>query len=237
MNPGRGGTAPVAETLSDLSNAHERLGIRPDRVTDYLALVGDSSDNIPGVKGIGDKTARALIESYGDLESILAHAQEVKGKRAREGLLNQAAAARLSKELVTIKLDVPVDLDLAALRVGTPDTEILTRLYTDLEFSSLLAKIDHPATATGEVPQHGIVDDLEMLHGANSRRVLQVLKTAVANAENNHDFDAADMFVKEIYIDEGPVMRRWRPRARGRATPIMKRLSHITVKLAPRGED
>ncbi|UCD23628.1 MAG: DNA polymerase I [Gemmatimonadota bacterium] len=164
LNPGRGGTAPVAETLSDLSNAHERLGIQPDRVTDYLALVGDSSDNIPGVKGIGDKTARALIESYGDLESILAHAKEVKGKRAREGLLNQAAAARLSKELVTIKLDVPVDLDLAALRVGTPDTEILTRLYTDLEFSSLLAKIDHPATATGEVPQHEIVDDLEMLH-------------------------------------------------------------------------
>jgi large subunit ribosomal protein L22 len=81
------------------------------------------------------------------------------------------------------------------------------------------------------------VDILLMSQGANSGRVLKVVKSAIANAENNHDFDAAEMFVKEIFIDEGPVMRRWRPRARGRATPIRKKLSHITVKLAPRGED
>ena len=81
------------------------------------------------------------------------------------------------------------------------------------------------------------VDMLAMMHGANCRRVLKVVKSAIANAENNHDFDGAEMYVKEAYVDEGPVMRRWRPRARGRATPIRKRLSHITIKLAPRGED
>ncbi len=159
LNPGRGGTAPIAETLSDLSNAHERLGIPPEHVVDYLALVGDSSDNVPGVKGIGDKTARALIESYGDLESILAHAAEVKGKRAREGLLSQAEEARLSKQLVTIQLDVPVALDLAALRVETPDSDALARLYTELEFTSLLSKLDRTPTATSETAKHVVVDD------------------------------------------------------------------------------
>jgi large subunit ribosomal protein L22 len=81
------------------------------------------------------------------------------------------------------------------------------------------------------------VDILLMSQGASSASVRKVVQSAIANAENNNDFDAANMFVKEIFIDEGPVMRRWRPRARGRATPIKKKLSHITVKLAPRGED
>jgi DNA polymerase-1 len=165
LNPGRGGTAPVAETLSDLSNAHERLGISPEYVVDYLALVGDSSDNVPGVKGIGDKTARALIESYGDLESILSHAAEVKGKRAREGLLSQAEEARLSKELVTIQPDVPVTLDLPALRLDTPDSDTLARLYTELEFTSLLSKVDH-TPVTSDNPRHVVVDDLAGLTAA-----------------------------------------------------------------------
>jgi large subunit ribosomal protein L22 len=81
------------------------------------------------------------------------------------------------------------------------------------------------------------VDILTMQHGVNSRRVLKVVESAIANAENNHDFDAAELMVKDIYVDEGPIMKRWRPRARGRATPINKRLSHITVKLVPKMED
>ena len=80
------------------------------------------------------------------------------------------------------------------------------------------------------------VDILSMMHGTNCRRVLKVVKSAIANAENNHDLDGSEMYVKEAYVDEGPVMRRWRPRARGRATPIHKKMSHITIKLAPRGE-
>jgi len=78
---------------------------------------------------------------------------------------------------------------------------------------------------------------LQMHHGTNVKEVLKVVQTAIANAENNHDFDAGELFVKEIYIDEGPIMKRFRPRARGRATPIKKRLSHITVKLAAKVED
>ena len=88
----------------------ERLGVPPSQVVDFLALVGDSSDNIPGVKGIGEKGAQKLLAEFGDLETILARAGDVSAKRTREALLAQADNARLSRELVTIKRDVPVEL-------------------------------------------------------------------------------------------------------------------------------
>src|SRR5919201_5544749 len=81
LNPGRGGQAAVEEQWVDQANASERLGVPPERVVDYLAMVGDSSDNIPGVKGIGDKTAVQLLEAYGDLDAILARAADIPGKR------------------------------------------------------------------------------------------------------------------------------------------------------------
>ena len=115
LNPGRGGPAAVEETWVDESNASERLGVPPGQVVDYLALVGDSSDNIPGVKGIGEKGAQKLLAEYGDLDTLLARAAEVTAKRPREALLAQADNARLSRELVTIKRDVPVELDLRRL--------------------------------------------------------------------------------------------------------------------------
>ncbi len=147
LNPGRGGPAAVDEQWVDESNASERLGVAPDRVTDYLALVGDSSDNVPGVKGIGDKGARKLLAEYGDLEALLARAAEVPGKRAREALLSQADAARLSKELVTIQLDVPVEFDLAQLTTGEPDREAVIRLLSELEFFSLARRVGAPPAA------------------------------------------------------------------------------------------
>src|SRR6185437_213173 len=84
LNPGRGGPAAVEETWVDESNAGERLGVPPSQVVDFLALVGDSSDNVPGVKGIGEKGAQKLLLEYGDLDAILAHASEVSAKRTRE---------------------------------------------------------------------------------------------------------------------------------------------------------
>src|SRR5690348_4110651 len=141
LNPGRSGPAGVEEQWVDESNASERLGVPPHQVVDYLALVGDSSDNVPGVKGIGEKTAVELLSRYPDLETVLAHAAEVTGKRAREALLAQGDAARLSKELVTIRRDVPVVLDLDALRLKPLDGPRLTELFTELEFRSLISKV------------------------------------------------------------------------------------------------
>lgn len=142
LNPGRGGSAGVEEHWVDVANAHERFGVPPERIVDYLALVGDSSDNIPGVRGVGEKTAVELLKTFGDLDTILARASEVPGKRAREALLQQADAARLSRELVTIRRDVPVPLDLAALRVRVPDIERLSQLFIELEFRSLIPRLE-----------------------------------------------------------------------------------------------
>jgi DNA polymerase-1 len=152
LNPGRGGPAAVEEQWVDPSNATERLGVPPERVVDYLALVGDSSDNIPGVKGVGEKTALELLGTHGDLDTILARAADLPGKRAREALVQHADLARLSRELVTIRRDAPVELDLDALRVQSPDVARLTELFTELEFRSLIPKLEVFATATEETP-------------------------------------------------------------------------------------
>src|SRR5690348_2624369 len=118
LNPGRGGPASVEEQWVGVENGGERLGVPPALVTDYLALLGDTSDNVPGVKGIGEKTAQELVNSYGTVENILAHAAELTKKRPREALLEQGDLALLSKELVTIRDDLPITLDLDTMRMS-----------------------------------------------------------------------------------------------------------------------
>ena len=146
LNPGRGGPAGVEELWVNEANASERLGVPPVQVTDYLALLGDSSDNVPGVKGIGEKGAVLLLQEFGDLETLLARAGEVKQKRSREALQTQADSARLSKRLVTIKLDVPVEVDLATITAHPPDITALGQFFIELEFNSLLPRLDRLST-------------------------------------------------------------------------------------------
>ena len=161
LNPGRGGAAGVEEEWVDTKNARERLGVEPEHVVDYLALIGDSSDNVPGARGIGPKTAIQLIEQYGDVESILAAAPDIKAKRARESLVSSADDVRLSKRLVTIITDLPVVLDLDALRVQQPDARALRDVFLDLEFHSLLREVED---ATGAVAA-----DLEQSYNVAAR--------------------------------------------------------------------
>jgi DNA polymerase-1 len=141
LNPGRGGPAAVDEHWVDERNASERLGVPPDRVVDFLALVGDSSDNVPGVRGIGEKGAQKLLAEFGDLDTLLARAPEVGPKRAREALLDQSENARLSRELVTILRDVPVELELDRYAVRTPDRVRLAEILSELEFFSLVRRV------------------------------------------------------------------------------------------------
>jgi DNA polymerase-1 len=145
LNPGRGGPTAVEEEWVDLRNAHERLGVVPERVVDYLGLIGDTSDNVPGVKGIGPKTAIQLIEEFGPIEEILARVGEIKAKRAREALEQHREDALLSKRLVTIHTDLPVALDLEALVRKEPDRPRLRDLFMDLEFHSLAREMAAPA--------------------------------------------------------------------------------------------
>src|SRR5881628_2485746 len=152
LNPGRGGPAAVEEHWVDQTNASERLGVPPERVVDYLALVGDSSDNVPGVRGVGEKTALELLKTFGDLDAIIAGADRIPGKRAREAVQQYAELARLSRELVTIRRDVPLPLDLDRLRVRPPDVPRLTELFTDLEFRSLIPKLSPLEVAATRTP-------------------------------------------------------------------------------------
>ena len=152
LNPGRSGPGAVEPIWVDGANAQERLGVPPTQVVDYLAMVGDSADNIPGVKGIGEKGAAELLKAYGDLENILAHADEVKNKRQREGLQQYAAEARLSKRLATIKLDVPVTLEVEAWRPQPADNDALAKLYAELEFTTQLRLLGAAKTAAGNMP-------------------------------------------------------------------------------------
>ena len=177
FNPGRGGQAGVEEHWVGVENASERLGVTPSLVTDYLALVGDSSDNVPGVPGIGDKTARDLVQQYGPIEEILAHASQLEKKRPREALLNpeNAARARLSKELVTIRDDLPVTLNLESLRVQQPDVDRLRSLFIELEFHNLARDLAPVAVAAQERPvtRYETVDTV-----ARMREVVKLARAA-----------------------------------------------------------
>ena len=115
LNPWHGRPGRTTEKWYDTENAVERLGVPAERVTDYLALLGDTSDNVPGVKGIGEKTAHALIERWGTVEAMLDHVAEVTPTRAQTALREHGADGILSKELVTIRQDLPMELDLDAL--------------------------------------------------------------------------------------------------------------------------
>src|SRR6476660_716573 len=147
LNPGRSGPASVEEQWVSVENGAERLGVPPAHVTDYLARGGDSSDNVPGVKGVGDKTARDLVGEFGDLEAILAAAPTLTKKRPREALLEQGDLARLSKELVTIRDDLPLALALDEMRVREPDTARLRQLFVELEFTTLARNLGDVAAA------------------------------------------------------------------------------------------
>jgi DNA polymerase-1 len=146
LNPGRGGPAAVEEHLVTEANAAERFGIPPGRIVDFLALVGDASDNVPGVSGIGEKTAQKLIADFGDLDAILARAAEVSAKRPREALLKEADRARLSRELVTLHRDVPVSVALDTLVARPPDWAALLPILRELEFNSLVRTLADRAT-------------------------------------------------------------------------------------------
>jgi len=116
-------------------------GIPPEKIGDVLALMGDTSDNVPGVPGIGLKTAAQLIKEYGDLETLLARANEIKQPKRRETLISNAEAARLSKKLVTLDCDAPVPVPLDDLRVPDPDPKTLIGFLKAMEFSTLTRRV------------------------------------------------------------------------------------------------
>ena len=132
---------PKDNLICDSKKVEEILGVPPDRVVDVMALRGDSIDNIPGAPGIGDKGSVDLIQRFGSVEAALDRAAEVEKKTYRESLQNNRENILLSKQLVTIDCNVPVELNVEAMKAGEPDIESLRALFTELEFTSLLKEL------------------------------------------------------------------------------------------------
>ncbi len=132
LSPGRDGKP---EKRYDRSGVIEKMGVPPERVVDLLALVGDAVDNIPGVPGIGDKGARDLLQQFGSLDELIARASEVKRAAYRDGLINHADKAHLSRALATLDDKVPVSFDPAASVVVKPNREAAYQFFKEMEFS------------------------------------------------------------------------------------------------------
>jgi len=146
LRTGSGGAK--ADVIVDEKKVEEILGVPPEKVIDVMALMGDTVDNIPGAKGIGEKGATELIRKYGSVENALDHAAEVSNKRYREALQQQRDQVMMSKQLATIATDVPLDLDLHALERRAPDVDALAALYRELGFNSLLRELGSEAVAS-----------------------------------------------------------------------------------------
>ena len=132
---------PKDNLICDAAKVEEILGVPPERVIDVMALRGDAIDNIPGAPGIGDKGSVEIIKRFGTVEQALERAAEVERKTYRESLLNNRETILFSKSMATIDTNVPIELDVDAMRAGEPDVDALRALFTELEFTSLLKEL------------------------------------------------------------------------------------------------
>ncbi|MGB1245099.1 MAG: 5'-3' exonuclease, partial [Porticoccaceae bacterium] len=143
----------MTNTVLDRAGVIEKFGIPPELIIDYLALLGDKSDNIPGVPGVGEKTALGLLQGIGGLDDIYARLDEVAGlafrgaKTMAPKLEEHRALAYLSYKLATIKTDVAMDLALDELHNGDPDDSALLALFKDMEFKTWIKELENPDTA------------------------------------------------------------------------------------------
>lgn len=173
----------------DVAAVRERFGVSPEQVVDVLGLMGDTTDNIPGVKGIGEKTAAALIQRFGSIENLLAHldgleaARDIRGaKKLAATLREQADVARLSRTLAVVRRDVPVDCTLESCRYTGPDADALRPLFTRLGFQSLVRDLSATAAETTvTLRQAESVGDVEtlLLQARQSGRIMLACEGSV----------------------------------------------------------
>ena len=131
----------MKDKVYDVEGVKERFGVTPDRIIDVLALMGDASDNVPGVPGVGDKTAKKLIAEFGSLDGVMENLNKVSSEKIRESIRHYAQQARLGRQLVTIMTDADVEFDLEQARFEGPNPLLLRELFKELEFSSFLKEL------------------------------------------------------------------------------------------------
>jgi DNA polymerase-1 len=177
--------------IIDERGVEGKFGVPPEKVIDVLGLIGDKSDNVPGVPGIGEKTAIPLVQQYGSIEGILRNVDNLSQKSLREKLGQNKEQALLSKELVTIDIKVPIKVDIHHLEAKPPDTKKLQKIFSELEFRSLLKKIQGTSRRTDDdisfnvtdfKPLTDITTDEHTYHIVRSTDDLEALCTKLAAA-------------------------------------------------------
>src|SRR5579862_5926561 len=136
-------------SMADEKDVLEKFGVKPEQVIDVLALMGDASDNVPGVPGIGEKTATVLIQEYGTLDNLFKNVEKIQKPKLKESLLKNKAMADLSKELVTIECDAPIPDRPKNMVLGKPDMGELRELCHELEFNRMMSRIEEYAGTLG----------------------------------------------------------------------------------------
>ena len=204
----------------DVAAVKERFGVAPDKVVEILGLMGDTSDNIPGVPGVGPKTAQRLIEEYGSLEEVIQNADNLRNVKLRESFKKYAEQARLSRQLALIRKDIAIDFDLNEAARKEPDKELLTKLFSEFEFSSLLQEIRKGKPASTKdctvIADNQMLDDLlgklrqcrgfscEFIWEKNQRSFLAGIATCIDGASfyiplnrpgNKNQMDKKQVFV------------------------------------------
>ena len=209
----------------------EKFGVGPDKMIDLQALNGDSTDNVPGVPGIGPKTAAQLLEEYGDLDTLLERASEIKQNKRRENLIEFADQARLSRELVTLKTDTPLDIDLDGLKLEPQDGPKLIAFLKAMEFNTLTRRVaEATGTEVGEVEAAAVeVEAGRAAHGPDldegTAKTPEPAKTdagggdaltPAALAETRRQAAAASKFDRDAYqcIRDTETLEAWIAKAR-----------------------
>ena len=164
---------PMKNRVIGRAEVVERFGVGPERVVDVQALAGDSTDNVPGVPGVGVKTAAELIGAYGDLDTLLARAGEIRQPRRRENLIAHAGLARISRDLVTLRTDAPVAETLDELVLGAPDPDVLLGFLRAQGFQSMLARAEARYGAPTKAPPGGPVYTLVQDEAALARWIAE----------------------------------------------------------------
>ncbi len=171
---------PIKNRPIGEAEVREKFGVGPDKVVDVQALCGDSVDNVPGVPGIGVKTAAELITAYGDLETLLARASEIKQPKRRQSLIENEAKARLSRELVKLDDDVPLPCPLADLRVRPLDLDRLSAFLRKMEFRALEGRMRQrvatgPAAVETPAPSEPVIPEIPPFSAPHSYAIVDTL--------------------------------------------------------------
>jgi DNA polymerase-1 len=183
----------ITETkIYDSDAVRERYGVPPELITDLMGLRGDTSDNIPGVPGIGEKTATQLLQQFGSLEGVLSSVEEISGAKRKQNLVEHAEDARMSKQLATLQYDIETGVDLAAVMASEPDRGALRDFMREFELRAVLERLEEALPEGKSVPGRSVEKELKVETVEGAPADIDAGEGSVAIAIDGKRWAAAD---------------------------------------------